>query len=216
MRRILQLVLTVVFLLTMVSTAAAAPKVWRNPNYDYTAIKTINFVDVDETNSQTRATFVADEDMAETLLSALFGSASKEKLMVKDARDGKDGDDETRIGVSGKKAPTAVDLQVKIGYMGYYTYVVPGHYDTTTVYEKTTIVGSDGKVTTVTQPVQRQTWVPEVTVSVHCIDITYKAYDPESGELIYNNHDNRVSDGSTYISMTERSTKFFLKSLLKK
>ena len=217
MKRIILLVLA---LCLFCVSAAAGPKLYRHPSYDFSNVRNIKVTVITNAHPETAGSFHAEGMAEEKLLSALYSAAGKNNLILIDERVGgpiaPTGEQESLLNRN-KKAPKTVEARITINYLGYRRYKVEGHYKQKTEYIKEKRKDSWGKEHYVEIPITTQVWVPESYYNNALMDVIYNVYDLETAAVIANVMDRREREYEEDTSgMLGRSTNDFLKALIKK
>lgn len=201
-------------------TAAASPKLYHHPAYDFSNIRNVKVTVITNTNPQNKDNFYAEVMAEEKMLSALYSAAGNQKLILTDERANgplaPTGEPESLF-TPNKKAPKTVEVRVSINYLGYRSNLVPGHYEQKTEYIKEKHKNSRGQEQYVEIPITTKVWVPDAYRSDSLMDVIYNVYDLETAAVIANVMDRRERQYEEDTSgMLKRSTKDFLKALTKK
>ena len=217
MKRIFLLVLT---LCLFCVSAAAGPKLYRHPQYDFTNLRNVKVTVITNAHPETEGSFHAEGMAEEKLLSALYSAAGKNNLILTDERPGgplaPTGEQESLLNRN-KKAPKTVEARITINYLGYRRFKVAGHYQQKTEYFKEKRKDSWGKEYYVEIPITTQVWVPDAYHNNALIDVIYNVYDLETAAVIAKVMDRREREYEEDTSgMLGRSTNDFLKALVKK
>ena len=217
MKRIFLLVLTLCFFCL---TAAAGPKLYRHPSYDFSNLRNVKVTVITNTHPENADNFHPEELAEEKMLSALYSAAGKANLVVTDERQGgplaPTGEQASLLNRN-KKAPSTVEARITINYLGYRRYKVPGHYQQKTEYFKEKRKDAWGKEHYVEIPITTQVWVPDSYHNNAIMDVIYNVYDLETAAVIANVMDRREREyESDPAGMLGRSTNDFIKALLKK
>lgn len=217
MKRIFLLVLT---LLTFCATAAAGPKLYRHPSYDFSNIRNVKVTVITNAHPETAGSFHAEATAEEKMLSALYSASGKANVILTDDRAGgplaPTGEQESLLNRN-KKAPRTVEARITINYLGYRRFKVAGHYEQKTEYFREKRKDSWGKEHYVEIPITTQVWVPDSYYSKSLMDVIYNVYDLETATVIANVMDRRERDYEEDTSgMLGRSTNDFIKALIKK
>ena len=83
MKRIFLLVLALCFFCL---SAAAGPKLYRHPSYDFSNLRNVKVTVITNTHPETAGSFHAEELAEEKVLSALYSAAGKANLILTDER----------------------------------------------------------------------------------------------------------------------------------
>ena len=217
MKRIFLLVLTLCFFCL---TAAAGPKLYRHPSYDFSNLRNVKVTVITNAHPESAGSFHAEELAEEKMLSALYSAAGKANLVLTDERSGgplaPTGEQQSLLNRN-KKAPKTVEARITINYLGYRRYVVPGHYEQKTEYIKEKRKDSWGREHYVEIPITHQVWVPDSYHNNAVMDVIYNVYDLETAAVIANVMDKREREyESDTAGMLDRSTNDFIKALIKK
>ena len=217
MKRIFLLVLTLCFFCL---TAAAGPKLYRHPSYDFSNLRNVKVTVITNTHPEKADNFHPEELAEEKVLSALYSAAGKANLVVTDARQGgplaPTGEQASLLNRN-KKAPSTVEARITINYLGYRRYKVPGHYQQKTEYFKEKRKDAWGKEHYVEIPITTQVWVPDSYHNNAIMDVIYNVYDLETAAVIANVMDKREREYESDPSgMLGRSANDFIKALTKK
>ena len=217
MKRIFLLVLTLCFFCL---TAAAGPKLYRHPSYDFSNLRNVKVTVITNTHPEKADNFHPEELAEEKMLSALYSAAGKANLVVTDERQGgplaPTGEQASLLNRN-KKAPSTVEARITINYLGYRRYKVPGHYQQKTEYFKEKRKDAWGKEHYVEIPITTQVWVPDAYHNNAVMDVIYNVYDLETAAVIANVMDRREREyESDPAGMLGRSTNDFIKALVKK
>ena len=217
MKRIFLLVLTLYFFCL---TAAAGPKLYRHPSYDFSNLRNVKVTVITNTHPEKADNFHPEELAEEKVLSALYSAAGKAHLIVTDERSGgpiaPTGEQASLLNRN-KKAPSTVEARITINYLGYRRYKVPGHYQQKTEYFKEKRKDAWGKEHYVEIPITTQVWVPDSYHNNAIMDVIYNVYDLETAAVIANVMDRREREyESDPAGMLGRSTNDFINALVKK
>ena len=217
MKRIFLLVLTLCFFCL---TAAAGPKLYRHPSYDFSNLRSVKVTVITNTHPEKADNFHPEELAEEKMLSALYSAAGKAHLIVTDERSGgpiaPTGEQASLLNRN-KKAPSTVEARITINYLGYRRYKVPGHYQQKTEYFKEKRKDAWGKEHYVEIPITTQVWVPDSYHNNAIMDVIYNVYDLETAAVIANVMDRREREyESDPAGMLGRSANDFIKALTKK
>ena len=217
MKRIFLLVL---MLCLFCINAAAGPKLYRHPSYDFSNMRNVKVTVITNTHPEKADNFHPEELAEEKMLSALYSAAGKAHLIVTDERSGgpiaPTGEQASLLNRN-KKAPSTVEARIIINYLGYRRYVVPGHYEQKTEYIKEKRKDSWGREHYVEIPITTQVWVPDSYHNNAIMDVIYNVYDLETAAVIANVMDKREREyESDTAGMLGRSTNDFIKALIKK
>ena len=217
MKRIFLLVLTLCFFCL---TAAAGPKLYRHPSYDFSNLRNVKVTVITNTHPEKADNFHPEELAEEKMLSALYSAAGKANLVVTDERQGgplaPTGEQASLLNRN-KKAPSTVEARITINYLGYRRYKVPGHYQQKTEYFKEKRKDAWGKEHYVEIPITTQVWVADSYHNNAIMDVIYNVYDLETAAVIANVMDRREREyESDPAGMLGRSTNDFIKALIKK
>ena len=217
MKRIFLLVLTLCFFCL---TAAAGPKLYRHPSYDFSNLRNVKVTVITNTHPEKADNFHPEELAEEKVLSALYSAAGKAHLIVTDERSGgpiaPTGEQASLLNRN-KKAPSTVEARITINYLGYRRYKVPGHYQQKTEYFKEKRKDAWGKEHYVEIPITTQVWVPDSYHNNAIMDVIYNVYDLETAAVIANVMDKREREYESDPSgMLGRSANDFIKALTKK
>ena len=217
MKRIFLLVLTLCFFCL---TAAAGPKLYRHPSYDFSNLRNVKVTVITNTHPEKADNFHPEELAEEKVLSALYSAAGKAHLIVTDERSGgpiaPTGEQASLLNRN-KKAPSTVEARITINYLGYRRYKVPGHYQQKTEYFKEKRKDAWGKEHYVEVPITTQVWVPDSYHNNAIMDVIYNVYDLETAAVIANVMDRREREyESDPAGMLGRSANDFIKALTKK
>ena len=217
MKRIFLLVLTLCFFCL---TAAAGPKLYRHPSYDFSNLRNVKVTVITNTHPEKADNFHPEELAEEKMLSALYSAAGKANLIVTDERAGgpiaPTGEQASLLNRN-KKAPSTVEARITINYLGYRRYKVPGHYQQKTEYFKEKRKDAWGKEHYVEVPITTQVWVPDSYHNNAIMDVIYNVYDLETAAVIANVMDKREREYESDPSgMLGRSANDFIKALTKK
>lgn len=201
-------------------TASASPKLYHHPAYDFSNIRNIKVTVITNANPQNKDNFYAEAMAEEKMLSALYTAAGKQNLVLTDERNkgpiAPTGEQENLLRAN-KNAPKTVEVRVSINYLGYRSYLVPGHYEQKTEYIKEKHKNSRGQEQYVEIPITTKVWVPDAYRNDSLMDVIYNVYDLETAAVIANVMDRRERQYEEDTSgMLKRSTKDFLKALTKK
>ena len=216
MKRIILLALT---LCLFCLSAAAGPKLYRHPDYDFTNLRNIKVTVINNTHPENSGNFHAEAMAEEKMLSALYSAAGKAGMILTDERAGgpiaPTGEQESLL-QRNKKAPKTAEVRIIINYLGYRRYKVPGHYEQKTEYFKEKRKDQWGKEYYVEIPIPTQVWVPDAYHNNALMDVIYNVHDLETAAVIANVMDRREREYEEDTSgMLGRSTKDFLKALKK-
>ena len=217
MKRIFLLVLA---LCLFCLSAAAGPKLYRHPSYDFSNLRNVKVTVITNTHPEKADNFHPEELAEEKLLSALYSAAGKAHLIVTDERSGgpiaPTGEQASLLNRN-KKAPSTVEARITINYLGYRRYKVPGHYQQKTEYFKEKRKDAWGKEHYVEVPITTQVWVPDSYHNNAIMDVIYNVYDLETAAVIANVMDKREREYESDPSgMLGRSANDFIKALTKK
>ena len=217
MKRIILLALT---LCLFCLSAAAGPKLYRHPSYDFSNLRNVKVTVITNTHPEKADNFHPEELAEEKVLSALYSAAGKANLVVTDERQGgplaPTGEPASLLSRN-KKAPSTVEARITINYLGYRRYKVPGHYQQKTEYFKEKRKDAWGKEHYVEIPITTQVWVPDSYHNNAIMDVIYNVYDLETAAVIANVMDRREREyESDPAGMLGRSTNDFIKALVKK
>ena len=217
MKRIFLLVLTLCFFCL---TAAAGPKLYRHPAYDFSNLRNVKVTVITNSHPEKAGNFHPEELAEEKMLSALYSAAGKANLIVTDERAGgpiaPTGEQASLLNRN-KKAPSTVEARITINYLGYRRYKVPGHYQQKTEYFKEKRKDAWGKEHYVEVPITTQVWVPDSYHNNAIMDVIYNVYDLETAAVIANVMDRREREYESDPSgMLGRSANDFIKALTKK
>ena len=217
MKRIFLLVLTLCFFCL---TAAAGPKLYRHPSYDFSNLRNVKVTVITNSHPEKAGNFHPEELAEEKMLSALYSAAGKANLIVTDERAGgpiaPTGEQASLLNRN-KKAPSTVEARITINYLGYRRYKVPGHYQQKTEYFKEKRKDAWGKEHYVEIPITTQVWVPDSYHNNAIMDVIYNVYDLETAAVIANVMDKREREYESDPSgMLGRSANDFIKALTKK
>ncbi|MGM9520414.1 MAG: hypothetical protein ACI3WS_07035 [Phascolarctobacterium sp.] len=217
MKRIFLLVLA---LCLFCVSAAASPKLYRHPQYDFSNLRNVKVTVIKNAHPENSGNFHAEEMAEEKVLSALYSAAGARGLILTDERSGgpiaPTGEQDSHLNRN-KNAPKTVEVRITLNYLGYNRYLVPAHYEQKTEYFKQKRKDSSGRERIVEIPIPTQVWVPDAYLHKAVVDIIYNAYDLETAAVIANVMDKRVREAeSDPSSMLGRSAKDFLKALTKK
>ena len=217
MKRIFLLVLTLCFFCL---TAAAGPKLYRHPSYDFSNLRNVKVTVITNSHPEKAGNFHPEELAEEKMLSALYSAAGKANLVVTDERQGgplaPTGEQASLLNRN-KKAPSTVEARITINYLGYRRYKVPGHYQQKTEYFKEKRKDAWGKEHYVEIPITTQVWVPDSYHNNAIMDVIYNVYDLETAAVIANVMDRREREyESDPAGMLGRSANDFIKALTKK
>ena len=217
MKRIFLLVLTLCFFCL---TAAAGPKLYRHPSYDFSNLRNVKVTVITNTHPEKADNFHPEELAEEKVLSALYSAAGKAHLIVTDERSGGPSaptGEQASLLNRNKKAPSTVEARITINYLGYRRYKVPGHYQQKTEYFKEKRKDAWGKEHYVEIPITTQVWVPDSYHNNAIMDVIYNVYDLETAAVIANVMDRREREyESDPAGMLGRSANDFIKALTKK
>ena len=216
MKRIFLLVL---MLCLFCINAAAGPKLYRHPSYDFSNLRNVKVTVIANTHPEKADNFHPEELAEEKVLSALYSAAGKAHLIVTDERSGgpiaPTGEQASLLNRN-KKAPKTVEARITINYLGYRRYKVAGHYQQKTEYFKEKRKDQWGKEYYVEIPIPTQVWVPDAYHNNALMDVIYNVHDLETAAVIANVMDRREREYEEDTSgMLGRSTKDFLKALKK-
>ena len=217
MKRIILLALT---LCLFCLSAAAGPKLYRHPSYDFSNLRNVKVTVITNTHPEKADNFHPEELAEEKMLSALYSAAGKANLVVTDERQGgplaPTGEQASLLNRN-KKAPSTVEARITINYLGYRRYKVPGHYQQKTEYFKEKRKDAWGKEHYVEIPITTQVWVPDSYHNNALMDVIYNVYDLETAAVIANVMDKREREYESDPSgMLGRSANDFIKALTKK
>ena len=217
MKRIFLLVLTLCFFCL---TAAAGPKLYRHPSYDFSNLRNVKVTVITNSHPEKADNFHPEELAEDKVLSALYSAAGKAHLIVTDERSGgpiaPTGEQASLLNRN-KKAPSTVEARITINYLGYRRYKVPGHYQQKTEYFKEKRKDAWGKEHYVEIPITTQVWVPDSYHNNAIMDVIYNVYDLETAAVIANVMDKREREYESDPSgMLGRSANDFIKALTKK
>ena len=217
MKRIFLLVLA---LCLFCLSAAAGPKLYRHPSYDFSNLRNVKVTVITNTHPEKADNFHPEELAEEKMLSALYSAAGKANLIVTDERAGgpiaPTGEQASLLNRN-KKAPSTVEARITINYLGYRRYKVPGHYQQKTEYFKEKRKDAWGKEHYVEIPITTQVWVPDSYHNNAIMDVIYNVYDLETAAVIANVMDKREREYESDPSgMLGRSANDFIKALTKK
>ena len=217
MKRIFLLVLA---LCLFCLSAAAGPKLYRHPSYDFSNLRNVKVTVITNTHPEKADNFHPEELAEEKVLSALYSAAGKAHLIVTDERSGgpiaPTGEQASLLNRN-KKAPSTVEARITINYLGYRRYKVPGHYQQKTEYFKEKRKDAWGKEHYVEVPITTQVWVPDSYHNNALMDVIYNVYDLETAAVIANVMDKREREYESDPSgMLGRSANDFIKALTKK
>ena len=217
MKRIILLALT---LCLFCLSAAAGPKLYRHPSYDFSNLRNVKVTVITNTHPEKADNFHPEELAEEKMLSALYSAAGKANLVVTDERQGgplaPTGEQASLLNRN-KKAPSTVEARITINYLGYRRYKVPGHYQQKTEYFKEKRKDAWGKEHYVEIPITTQVWVPDSYHNNAIMDVIYNVYDLETAAVIANVMDRREREyESDPAGMLGRSANDFIKALTKK
>ena len=217
MKRIFLLVL---MLCLFCINAAAGPKLYRHPSYDFSNLHNVKVTVITNTHPEKADNFHPEELAEEKVLSALYSAAGKAHLIVTDERSGgpiaPTGEQASLLNRN-KKAPSTVEARITINYLGYRRYKVPGHYQQKTEYFKEKRKDAWGKEHYVEVPITTQVWVPDSYHNNAVMDVIYNVYDLETAAVIANVMDKREREYESDPSgMLGRSANDFIKALTKK
>ena len=217
MKRIFLLVLTLCFFCL---TAAAGPKLYRHPSYDFSNLRNVKVTVITNSHPEKAGNFHPEELADEKMPSALYSAAGKANLIVTDERAGgpiaPTGEQASLLNRN-KKAPSTVEARITINYLGYRRYKVPGHYQQKTEYFKEKRKDAWGKEHYVEIPITTQVWVPDSYHNNAIMDVIYNVYDLETAAVIANVMDRREREyESDPAGMLGRSANDFIKALTKK
>ena len=217
MKRIFLLVLA---LCLFCLSAAAGPKLYRHPSYDFSNLRNVKVTVITNTHPEKADNFHPEELAEEKVLSALYSAAGKAHLIVTDERSGgpiaPTGEQASLLNRN-KKAPSTVEARITINYLGYRRYKVPGHYQQKTEYFKEKRKDAWGKEHYVEVPITTQVWVPDSYHNNAIMDVIYNVYDLETAAVIANVMDKREREYESDPSgMLGRSANDFIKALTKK
>ena len=217
MKRIFLLVLTLCFFCL---TAAAGPKLYRHPSYDFSNLRNVKVTVITNSHPEKADNFHPEELAEEKVLSALYSAAGKAHLIVTDERSGgpiaPTGEQASLLNRN-KKAPSTVEARITINYLGYRRNKVPGHYQQKTEYFKEKRKDAWGKEHYVEIPITTQVWVPDSYHNNAIMDVIYNVYDLETAAVIANVMDRREREyESDPAGMLGRSANDFIKALTKK
>ena len=217
MKRIFLLVLTLCFFCL---TAAAGPKLYRHPSYDFSNLRNVKVTVITNSHPEKAGNFHPEELAEEKMLSALYSAAGKANLIVTDERAGgpiAPTEEQASLLNRNKKAPSTVEARITINYLGYRRYKVPGHYQQKTEYFKEKRKDAWGKEHYVEIPITTQVWVPDSYHNNALMDVIYNVYDLETAAVIANVMDKREREyESDPAGMLGRSANDFIKALTKK
>ena len=217
MKRFHALFMTLLLVLAFVTTAFAAPDYWAHPKYNLSKVTTLNIIEIEERNDSDADNFYPDENSVDMVKSALYQAAGKYKLNLTEfALELPEPTAEAKLVDSAQVVPSEVNLKIIINNIGYLKTVDPAHYETVQRTVTRTITKSDGSVTTISEPITEQQYVPQKNYYFGKSDIIYQLYDVKTNVMIFNSRDNRLRD-FTYdpTSMVERSARDFLKNMQK-
>ena len=207
----------VLFILTMcmvcISAVAMAEKPYKHPQYTLTNVRQIIVTDIDSREVRATRKFFSDEAAEEKMMGAIFDAASRQNLIVEDARSYGKPDAE---GVP-RHFPTKLEMKVVINNFGYYNETTPGHYETR--YRNQTVYYYDnmGVRRSRTESVPYEVWIEPETYNVAKLNASYSLYDIETGELVASMTANRDrSYESDATGMANRSVRDFFQKVLKK
>ena len=212
--------LLVLMLCLFCLNAAAGPKLYRHPSYDFSNLRNVKVTFITNTHPEKADNFHPEELAEEKVLSALYSAAGKAHLIVTDERSGgpiaPTGEQASLLNRN-KKAPSTVEARITINYLGYRRYKVPGHYQQKTEYFKEKRKDAWGKEHYVEIPITTQVWVPDSYHNNALMDVIYNVYDLETAAVIANVMDKREGEYESDPSgMLGRSANDFIKALTKK
>ena len=201
-------------------SAAASPKLYRHPEYDFSTLHNVKVTVIKNAHPEKSGNFHAEEMAEEKMLSALYSAAGKVGIVLTDERAGgpiaPTGEQQSYLNRN-KKAPKTVEVRITINYLGYRSFIVPGHYEQKTEYFKEKRKDAWGKEHYVEIPITTQVWVPDAHRNDALMDVIYNVHDLETAAVIANVMDRREREfEEDTAGMLGRSTRDFLKALTKK
>ena len=211
MKKLFLFLSTLIAALAFHVTAFASPVFYANPKYDLSTLDTIKLVEINDEIPAGGGEIASMPE--EKLLAALYKGTQKHKYILEDVRSG---DPNAAMSVKRGRAVKAASLQVTILDMTCTERVAPGYWTTRTYFEDYVWYDKQGYRHVDRVPVNYQEWVPPSLHKDMHIDLLYKLYDKETGDIIANCSDKRDrSDETNPTGMLGRSAEDFFKHLKK-
>ena len=209
MKKIFVFLLSLLMFCSLAAVAVASPSFYANPRYNLATLQTVK---VAEIVNSIPASETAVPMAEETMMSAIYKGAQKNKLEIMDVRQ-KDIDTVMKFNTQDVKAAY---LQVVIKNMSTTSRYIPGRWETKTEYEERVWYDRNGGKHKESIPYKHDVWVPESWHTDVHVEILYNLYD-EAGTVLATSNDKRDRDDeSEPNAMLGRSTAEFFKQVLKK
>ena len=211
MKKYALLFITMVMTFALNITAWASPSFYANSKYDLSSFTTVKVAEI--------INDVADNPYAkpvnlpeEKLMTAIYKGAKKAKLNTVDVREN---DDNAAMKLSDTKLKGAY-LQVIISDMSTTSRLEPGYWKTETYYEDYVYYDANGNRCVDRILCERPVWVPPSWHTDAHIDLLYRLYDGETGDIVATSADKRDrTDEDNPNGMLGRSAESFFKSIKK-
>lgn len=216
MKKLFLLAFSLMVMLICPLVTNAAPKYWTHPEYDLSKVQTIIVEDID-VKSETGGNFVSEKNIPENITASIYAAAADKKILVTKTDDEITlPDNWTREHKKDRLQPTAVKLHITVNRLGYTFKTTPAHYENRIKYVKSQSTDSNGNTKEIQIPVPYQAYVPEFTHYIAYVEVIYDAYDPVSGQAVFNSRDFRYRDDTYGTSgMLKRTGKDFIKNIRK-
>lgn len=192
-------------------TAWASPSFYANPKYDLSSFTTVKVAEI--INDVAENEYAKPVNLPEEkLMTAIYKGAKKAKINAVDVR-------ETDNDMVMKLSPTKLKgayLQIVISDMSTTARLEPGYWRTETYYEDYIYYDANGNRCVDRILRERPVWVPPSWHTDTHIDLLYRLYDGETGDIVATSADKRDrADEDNPNGMLGRSTESFFKSIKK-